>query len=449
MTRLQIAQQKICLGSLLALSLILVMTIYLRFESVANTEVINPVRADARDYFMYAYNLRHNHVYAKAAANSKDPISIRPDSVRTPGYPIFLLPFVDGLPNQQMLGEILIGQAFLSVLAVAAAFFFFRGFLQEPWALLACFLTALSPHLIVVNSYLLTETLFGFVLLLFAWLISSLRRSSSSRIPLVFAGIALGFATLVRPSLQYFPLIMAFLLLFQFGWRRGTRSFIVFVIGFFLVFAPWLVRNLIVLHSPGDRTLMINFLHHGMYPDFTYHQEPRSYGFPYRFDPRSTEIRKDLSSVVREIAERFKKKPFEQSVWFLIGKPIAFWSWDIVQGVGDIFIYPVGSSPYFDNKFFQLTHDFMHFLHWPLVCLGLLSSFLVWISFFETVLSHEAVFVARFTSLLILYFTLLHMIGVPFPRYSVPLRPFIYGMAMLQLQVTANCIKRVRLSDQV
>lgn len=426
---------------LISLVLLSAFAFYLRFASVAGTEVDHPLRADAKDYFLYAYNLRHFHVYSSAVpkSNSPDP-KLTPDSVRTPGYPLFLLPFVDGPPNRQMLGKILFTQALLSTLTVLLEFFFFRAFLLECWALFACFLTVISPHLIVANSYLLTETLFCFLLLLFAWLISSREETLSPKI-LLLSGITLGFAALVRPSLQYFPLAIALLFFFQFGWRRGARFLLVLLIGFFVVLAPWLIRNLVVLHSPGDQSLMINFLHHGMYPNFTYDQEPKSYGFPYRFDPRSAEISKDVTSVVHEMAERFREEPFKYLLWFIIGKPIAFWSWNIVQGMGDVFIYPVTDSPYFNNNIFQLTHNLMYFLHWPLVCLGLLSGLLVWIPRFAKELPKHALFVARFTSLLLLYFTLLHMIGAPFPRYSVPLRPFLYGMAVLPLQLSASRIK--------
>jgi hypothetical protein len=33
-----------------------------------------------------------------------------------------------------------------------------------------------------------------------------------------------------------------------------------------------------------------------------------------------------------------------------------------------------------------------------------------------------------------LYFLMLHALGSPFPRYSIPTRPIAYGLAMLPLQ---------------
>lgn len=55
--------------------------------------------------------------------------------------------------------------------------------------------------------------------------------------------------------------------------------------------------------------LKTNFLHRGMYPDFTLRDLLEDYGFPYRFEPRSAEISKDVASVCKEIAERFKEEP--------------------------------------------------------------------------------------------------------------------------------------------
>jgi hypothetical protein len=52
---------------------------------------------------------------------------------------------------------------------------------------------------------------------------------------------------------------------------------------------------------------------------------------------------------------------------------------------------------------------------------------------------------ARFISALLIYFTLLHMAGAPFPRYAVPLRPLLYAMAMFTLSYCVDMIRnRIR-----
>jgi hypothetical protein len=106
------------------LTLILLLGFYLRYESVLETEVIKPLRADAGQYFMYAYNLRHKHTYSQQVGNPDDLKSpVKSAAVRSPGYPLFLAPFVDGLPSQQTIHWILLSQALISTLTIFIAFF--------------------------------------------------------------------------------------------------------------------------------------------------------------------------------------------------------------------------------------------------------------------------------------------------------------------------------------
>jgi hypothetical protein len=72
----------------------------------------------------------------------------------------------------------------------------------------------------------------------------------------------------------------------------------------------------------------------------------------------------------------------------------------------------------------------MKTLHAPLIWLGIVGCILAWLPGVALTLGSGALSSVRFISLLLLFFTLLHMVGAPFPRYSVPLRPLIYGMAV-------------------
>jgi hypothetical protein len=44
--------------------------------------------------------------------------------------------------------------------------------------------------------------------------------------------------------------------------------------------------------------------------------------------------------------------------------------------------------------------------------------------------------------MLLLYFTLIHMVGAPFPRYSFPLRPLFYGLALFPVQVLQASLRK-------
>jgi hypothetical protein len=427
-------------GLLGILVLTIIIGFYLRNESSYGTRVVHPFRADARDYYMYAYNLRHNQTYSRDFTSlSEGRLSVTPDAIRSPGYPLFLSMFVDGPPDNRTFAKIVFAQMILSNLLIVVAFCFYNRFLYGYWAVAALLLTALSPHLIVANSYLLNETLFCLLLVLSGWLLSLFFiRPSLSRAAV--SGIVLGVATLVKPGLQYFPLVLAAILVVHYGIRKGFYFVAVLMFGFLLVLSPWIIRNLKILHSISDDTLKINFLHHGMYPEFKYDGIDKSYGFPYRYDPRSGEISKSTASVLNEIARRFHHEPAKHLKWYLIRKPAVFWSWNIIQGK-DVFIYPVDRTPYHSKLFFRWTHRLMLYLHWPLVLLCAAGSLMVWLPQLKYKYPEKSLYVARFVSALLLYFTAIHVIGAPFPRYSVPLRPFLYGMAIFCLHMCYTAVK--------
>lgn len=342
-----------------------------------------------------------------------------------------------------MIGWILFSQVIISTLTILAAFLFFRGFLSSFWSLAAALLTALSPHLIVMTSYLLTETLFCFLLVAFGFLFCLFAKTPSLWLGLC-VGAAMGITTLVRPSLQFFPFILVLLLMFHYGWKKGRHYSVVILIGFAFAFLPWIGRNMATLGIATDNRLMINFLHHGIYPDFMYKGIPQSHGFPYRYDPRAEEIAEDPPSVLKEISNRFSQAPSRHAKWYLLDKPRVFWSWNIIQGSGDAFVYPVSRSPYFHNTFFRITHRLMYVLHYPVVVLALFGCLLAWFPLARLDLTQESLLIARFCSLLLIYYTLIHMAGAPFPRYSLPLLPFLYGMAFFTPYILIRSIHKNR-----
>lgn len=436
-------------GLLATLVLTFIIGFYLRNESGSETRVVSPLRADTRDYYMYAYNLRHKQSYSRDTTSLTDVRHpVVPDAIRSPGYPIFLSIFVDGPPDNRTIAKIVFAQMILSNLVLVLAYCLYTRFLSDFWAVVALLLTALSPHLIVANSYLLTETLFCLLLVLSGWLLSLFFVRPSRSLAAV-SGLVLGVATLIRPGLQYFPLILAVILVVYYGRRKGLHFIAVLLIGYLVILSPWIIRNLKMFHSISDDTLKVNFLHHGMYPEFKYDGLDKSHGFPYRYDPRSSEISKSTASVLNEIARRFRHEPLQHLKWYLLRKPAVFWSWNIIQGIGDVFIYPIHRTPYQSNLFFKWTHRLMRFLHWPLVLLCAAGSLMVWLPLLNYKYPDNSLRVARFVSALLLYFTAIHVVGAPFPRYSIPLRPFLYGMAIFCLHMFYTLAKSRKVDVEV
>ncbi|ORU89875.1 MAG: hypothetical protein A6F71_02615 [Cycloclasticus sp. symbiont of Poecilosclerida sp. M] len=412
----------------------------LRLYYINHTVIDAPIRADAKDYYSYAVNIKNHHVYSRAWPSKAIP---KPDTLRAPGYPFFISKLVSWPPTKSMLWKISFWQALLDTLTVLMTFLLARHFLNTKLAVLAALFVAISPHLISATSYLLTETLFGCLMTASVLTIVSAVKRNSQPIFLL-AGILLALASLTRPTIQYFIVPLAvglFIAQNQLLLKKGV--WLSLILGFFLTYTPWTVRNIETLGVTSDPTLTINTLHHGIYPDFMYKSIPQTKGAPYHHDPRSKEISTSVRSVLDEIISRFKNEPLRHLKWYLIDKPITFFSWGIVAGFGDVFIYPVIKSPYFNNPTYKNIHQVMHWLHWPLVILSLFACCVVWLPNRILKLSVHGLISIRILSLLTLYFLAVHIVGAPFPRYSFPLRPVTFILASWSIGFLIKSTSRI------
>ena len=407
---------------------------HLRLESVQKTVIKNPIRADATEYFSYAWNLKYKGVYSAAIPDFKNPSEPpAPDAMRSPGYPLYLSLFVKEQPDFAMVYDIYLSQAGLSLITLACLLFVALQILSFPWAIAAAVFTALSPHLIVANSYVLTETFFCFFLVLFMFGWVGLEQKGTLGWALL-VGFLLGCTALVRPGIQYFVIPAAILLLVRYGRSRWLRITIAFAFGFALTVGPWVIRNAFLGPEAGNRRLMINFIHHGMYPELKYRDDARTRGFPYVFDPRAREIGESVSNALSEIRQRFRNEPKRYLRWYLIGKPTTFWSWNMIQGQGGAFVYPVAASPYYEKSgIFPLSMRLMFSLHWVLVVLAGVGTIGVWWPVFKHRKIGRLDNLPCCLSLLLIYFTAIHMVGTPLVRYAIPLKPMVYVMAMFCL----------------
>ncbi len=416
----------------------------MRLQMVRQTEVDTPVRMDAADYYLYAYNLLRHGLYSRQTPTTN--ISVRdkpvPDSFRNPGYSLFLIPFVEFPPTPAMIRLIGVAQAVISTFTILLAFGFLRAFLSRTWALAASIMVAISPHLIVFDIYMLTESLFTFFIVLVAYLMRRLVTNKTGGWAII-TGIGLGCALLIRPTLMYliFFLIPAFFIFFKRTQALRLVSFL--IIGFSITYGPWMVRNLVTLNAVSDSSLALFTVQVGMYPEAMYRNTPESRGAPQKFDP-DFDSNRSLSSVLKVILKRFQNEPVRYIRWYFIGKPLTFFSWKtMLLGNNDIFVYPVLTSPYHHDKTFRFTYQVMQALHWPVITCALFASIVVWFPSAHKLFSDEAIIISRFCSLLLMYFVLVHIAVTPTPRYSVPLRPFIYGMGMLGLSISMTTMRRL------
>lgn len=418
--------------TVIILALLLLGGLYLRLVSVRGTVIDAPFRADAKDYVSYALNMKHSGIYSRddqiLLGGDSTP---RPDSVRTPGYPLFLYPMADSENLPVFYAQAQYAQALLSAATIGLVFLLGRFLVSDIGGLIAAALTSITPHLIVFNSYLLTEPLFTFLLVL-AFAIFALGRSPARVVHWGIFSAVLAWAILTRPSLEYFVAFLAIYL-----WlisERGRRLKIVLAatLPSLLAIVAWGAWAAVSTGGMDNSSIAVGTIHHGIYPDFMYRGNPESYGFPYRFDPDSEEIAKSLGAVLRTLWERAAEEPVVYLRWYAL-KAFHIFDWSIIQGQGGAFIYPALTSPYYDQSIFIFSHQFMQVIHAPIIVLALLGVLTAWLPGGVTGIDEYRLAVVRVIALLILYFLLVHVAGAPFPRYGVPLRPLLYIMALFFL----------------
>lgn len=417
------------------LGAVLLLGAVLRFQAISNTVIDHPIRADARVYYLAALNLERWNTFSRAEPGPQAPV---PDAFAQPGLPLAITPFIEFPPTERMLFRFNTLQALLGIATIALTFGLFRLF-AGPWlALGAAALVALSPHLVVMTTYMLTETLFTFLLTAGTALLAFALRDART-LPAIAAGLLLGASALTRATTEYLPLFLM-IGLYPFCDGRLFRRVVVPVAGTALaVILGWKLRNLGAIGSLADPTLMVSTLHHGMYPDFIFNAMPESHGAPYRFDPFSQQI-DGAGSVLAELVRRASADPLLYLYWYLIGKPISLLSWDMIDGIGDIFLYPVSASPYFDQPLFTFSRELIRWLHAPFslaaIVVGLVALLCPgWLGLDVAGRRTVLLLVA-----LILYFFAIHAIGAPFPRYGIPLRPVIYGLGLFTFIRLGRCL---------
>jgi hypothetical protein len=171
---------------------------------------------------------------------------------------------------------------------------------------------------------------------------------------------------------------------------------------------------------------------HGAYPDFI-HKSPYYKRFPYREDPLQPLFGSSVENFWRVLWPRVKKDPVRYLRWYLTGKPYYLWSWDIIQGAGDIYIVPVEKSLFQVSAAAGGIREIMKFLHPVTLFLALSSIPAIFLGKRSCGNGAPACSLPVLPLTICIYFTLIYMVFAPWPRYGVPLRPELYLCAMWTL----------------
>jgi 4-amino-4-deoxy-L-arabinose transferase-like glycosyltransferase len=405
--------------------------------------VSNPVRADAAKYFAAALNLRQWSAYSLEMPGPEAP-KTRTDL--SPGYPIFLSTFL--APRSTMEAayvQIRRTQALLGAITVLFTFLLARQSLTLPWAGMAAGFTALSPHLIAIDDYLLTESLFTF-LLMSGTLMLAISWRRESRLLALVSGILLALSARVRAIGFLLPIVLAptlFLpgpLRLVARYRSRVLSVALVVVGALVVFG--MHRVFVGLYVTNTDTVQVE-------PEqFVAWSRPLSY-LENAFRPPRFAV-EGLSHVLVDHGDRDWKSPTPEGFWNqpgaylkwnLGGKLLTLWSFDNSYN-GDVYIYPMKRKGFEENRLLKIVHSSMRALHWPLFALTLLAPVL-WIHRWRSGRLRAEQMALVIPMLAFAYFIGTLLLVSWLPRYSIPVRPLSYVLAAASLsQLTTLALQR-------
>jgi hypothetical protein len=404
----------------------------LRFAYISQSEFGPRVVKDAREYVTYGINLAFHGVYSK----SSDTASPTPDSARSPGYPLVIALCVLLAGTQGWLSALMWTHVFFGALMAPLAWALGRRFLP-PWgAWTLALLTAVSPHLVAMCGNILTETLFGpFLLLSVVLAQEALAASRPRRVFTLWtlAGVSSGMAWLLNETALLLPPALVLLCALWPAPRETRRlaALFLFLTVFSLFPAGWMLRNSLSV-PPGAPTgagRAISTMSHGAYPGFVY-KNPAMRGMPYWEDPAQPGFGSSLEGFFSVLLERARARPLRYLSWYLFEKPYYLWSWSIIQGQGDIYVYPVTRSLYQISPLAGATRLAMRMLH-PAMLFLAFAGFACFAARLKAGANTLPVWQTPALGFLVFtYYTVLYTVFAPWPRYSVPLRPFLYAAAV-------------------
>lgn len=293
-------------------------------------------------------------------------------------------------------------QAVISSLTVFFVYLTGKKVFSKKVGLLSGIIAVFYPFFIYYNGFLLTETLFIFLLAVSIYTLVSLGCSNSAPIK---AGIFLGLAGLSRPIIQlYMPFVLLLILTAkEYFFLKMKKAFLI-ALFFSITISPWIIRNYMVFNKFIPGTTMGGWV-------FWEGNNPASDGGPCHYFPEGIieieETERDKTLYCKTV-EVIKGNP-KRFLWLLQNKFKRFWN-------------VVPNAAEFTKPLYRIT---------SVMSFGIMLPFFV-LGFFLSIKNKKA----QFIHVLIIFFTIFHMIFLASIRYRVPIEPFyiifaVYGLLWL------------------
>jgi peptidoglycan/LPS O-acetylase OafA/YrhL len=423
----------------------------LRLTAVEQTNVDRPLPADALDYYLTAYNLRHSGIYSRSpGVLVSPPAKIAPDAYRPPGVP-FLIATVMGQRSDpvEIVQRVQIINIFLGMATVAATFAAAAATLPLLAAIVVGLLVACSPHLVSFVVYVLSETPSTLIvaILLGMSAMALPHRAGTRAVFFLALGAVIGCLSLFRPAFLAFAPFPA---LAYPQHRDKWNCLLLGCLGAAIVVAPWFVRHTLNVPHTDEPSLLAATMLEGSYPGFVYQGNKATFPYGGRTDPIFNTAEKSVALTLKEVTRKISENPIAMIAWYLFEKPVYLFQWDNIDGVGDVFIYPIRSTPFRNNELFQTIHGAFYYGHLAVLVLAIIGAIASWLPLASQQLSAANRPALRIASLMLAFVYLVHIPFFVATRYAVPIFPAIYLLAVFAIVVLVSSgpIQLIRRQDR-
>lgn len=415
--------------NILAAAFIFTLAFGVRILHFNYTQAKQPLVKDQIKYFNTAFNLRFHNAHSLEYPKSEPP-KTRTDLPG--GYPLFLSFFFHfGSEISDFIKRVITIQIILSSLSAALTFLIARESLSIPWSLTSAILTAFSPHLIVMTNFILTETLFIFVMNIgILFLTHGFKRENPF---LVFVGgIALSFIAQIRTIGALLLPLLALVFVFRPGGRPLLRRskdklsllfIIISILAGVTIHHSFIATK--VLNTPGAQHPTPHYVKLAGPKEFIKHAVK-----PPEF------ILKDQSYILnknknpswkKQTSEKSKGRPADYVKWNLLYKPYCIWAFNNAY-TGDVYVYSMKNKGFENNFLLKIVHRLMYLAHWPLFVLSLSSTVMLLTKHIKGTISKKEEALLIPTTVFLYFWTVIYMVSW-LPRYSIPARPVSYILA--------------------
>ncbi|MBX4209213.1 glycosyltransferase family 39 protein [Candidatus Parcubacteria bacterium] len=207
--------------------------------------IVETIKGDD-GYYEASQNFIHGHGFSYSSAPPYAPNPLRP-----PVW-LFIIAAIAGIFKSYwavFIFEVLIG-SFIPVLGMIIVR---KLFAQKAVWLGTGVLLALEPYCVMLSTLLYSETMFTFFFLLFFLFLIKYFEDKSYR-SLAWVSVFMGLATLVKPTIQYIPIVLALFIIFEARKSLSKKTFahaLVMLGVFGAIIAPWIVRNYVEFGKIG------------------------------------------------------------------------------------------------------------------------------------------------------------------------------------------------------